>query len=269
MLSKRALAVTVAACLIWFGLGSLTSNDAHAACKQSAQVSAGDGFVEGDSERHCPDERAQGNEPREPSGSTRNATAEPPSRLPDSGCRTDAGESSVLRCAVDEPGDLTAIREFTPPTEAEVRVALRLPDPTPRFGPDPSVNEWKMLAVGYPIWLWTDKPTTLKATATHDGLTMTLTAERTSTSFDLGDGHHLTCTRTTEYPARPDRYGTPSPTCGYTYQKRSRPGHDYTVTATTHWQITWTTAGRTGTLTTTHTGRRTLPIGELQALIRG
>jgi hypothetical protein len=193
----------------------------------------------------------------------------PASRLPDSGCRTDAGESSVLRCAVDEPGDLTAIREFTPPTEAEVRVALRLPDPTPRFGPDPSVNEWKMLAVGYPIWLWTDKPTTLEATATHDGLTMTLTAERTSTSFDLGDGHHLTCTRTTEYPARPDRYGTPSPACGYTYQKRSRPGHDYTVTATTHWQITWTTAGRTGTLTTTHTGRRTLPIGELQALIRG
>lgn len=188
-----------------------------------------------------------------------------------SDCLRPVGAGAAVRCERDpaEPGDLTAIREFTPPTEAEVRVVLRLPDPTPRFGPDPSVNEWKMLAVGYPIWLWTDKPTTLEATATHDGLTMTLTAERTSTSFDLGDGHHLTCTRTTEYPARPDRYGTPSPTCGYTYQKRSRPGHDYTVTATTHWQITWTTAGRTGTLTTTHTGHRTLPIGELQALIRG
>ncbi|MBN9106220.1 MAG: hypothetical protein J0I14_14570 [Propionibacteriaceae bacterium] len=256
------------ALLISCGGAIMTGSPAMADDDADPQLSAGNGEVTGAlTIQHPGDHRGLANP--EPDAPESPLPKPPPTRLPDSGCRTDAGESSVLRCAVDEPGDLTAIREFTPPTEAEVRVALRLPDPTPRFGPDPSVNEWKMLAVGYPIWLWTDKPTTLEATATHDGLTMTLTAERTSTSFDLGDGHHLTCTRTTEYPARPDRYGTPSPTCGYTYQKRSRPGHDYTVTATTHWQITWTTAGRTGTLTTTHTGHRTLPIGELQALIRG
>lgn len=158
---------------------------------------------------------------------------------------------------------------FTPPTLAEVRVALRLPDPTPRLGPDPEANQWKMLAVGYPIWLWTDPPTTITATASHDGLTMTLTANRTSTSFDMDDGHTITCTATTPYPQHPHPYGTPSPTCGHTYQNRSKPGHDYTITATTHWQITWTTTGHTGTLTTTHTGHRQLPIGELQTLTKG
>jgi hypothetical protein len=174
-----------------------------------------------------------------------------------------------LRCAVDDPDWPGVELLFVPPTEAEVRVALHLPDPTPRFGPDPSVNEWKMLAVGYPIWLWTDAPTELSATATHDGLSMTLRAEWTSTSFEMGDGHTVTCTKTTEYPKHPDRYGAPSPTCGYTYQKRSKPGHDYTVTASTHWLVSWATGGHSGTLTTTYAGRRMLPIGELQALIRG
>ena len=166
-----------------------------------------------------------------------------------------------------DPNGVTLI--VTPPSEAEVRVALHLPDPTPRFGPEPSANEWKMLAVGYPIWLWTDPPTHLSATATHDGLTMTLTADWTSTTFDMGDDHKVTCSRTTKYPEHPARYGTPSPTCGYTYQARSKPGHDYTVAATTHWDVTWSTAGRTGSLTTTYTGRRTLPVGELQAVVKG
>ena len=41
------------------------------------------------------------------------------------------------------------------------------------------------------------------------------------------------------------------------------------MTATTHWAVTWATAGRTGTLATTYTGERTLAVGELQALIKG
>jgi hypothetical protein len=169
----------------------------------------------------------------------------------------------------DDPAVPGVHTGFTPPSEAEVRVLLRLPDPRPRFGPDPGVNEWKMLVVGYPIWLWTDPPARVSATGRHDGLTMTLTARWTSTTFDMGDGHSRTCTATTIYPKRPDHYGRPSPTCGYTYQKRSKPGHDYTVTATTHWQVTWSTAGHSGTLTTSHTGQRTLAIGELHALIKG
>jgi len=148
----------------------------------------------------------------------------------------------------------------------EVVAKLKLPDPTPRLGPDPSVNEWNMLAVGYPIWLWTDQPTHLATTAHHDGLTFTLDAQQTSTTFDMGDGNTKTCTATTPYTTYTPK---PSPTCGYTYETPSPVGHPYTLTATTTWTITWQATGHHGTLTHTTTGTRTLDVGELQSLIIG
>ncbi|MBN9107050.1 MAG: hypothetical protein J0I14_18850 [Propionibacteriaceae bacterium] len=229
-------------------------------------VTASDGWVSG---RVTKEEPGHNGEQTRRTKDTQPSTQSPPYYDP-LDCVRPVGAGAAVDCERDLPEPASGVELlFVPPTEAEVRVALHLPDPTPRFGPDPSVNEWKMLAVGYPIWLWTDAPTELSATATHDGLSMTLRAEWTSTSFEMGDGHTVTCTKTTEYPKHPDRYGAPSPTCGYTYQKRSKPGHDYTVTASTHWRVSWATGGHSGTLTTTYAGRRMLPIGELQALIRG
>jgi len=155
------------------------------------------------------------------------------------------------------------------PTSTQLRqvvAKLKLPDPTPRLGPDPSVNEWNMLAVGYPIWLWTDQPTHLATTAHHDGLTFTLDAQWTSTTFNMGDGNTKTCTATTPYTTYTPK---PSPTCGYTYEDASPVGHPYTLTATTTWTITWQATGHHGTLTHTTTGTRTLDVGELQSLIIG
>ena len=170
----------------------------------------------------------------------------------------------------------TPVGTLTPlpkaPSESQLRrvaTQLKLPDPTPRFGPDPSVNEWKMLAVGFPIWLWTDRPTTVSTTAHHDGLTFTLTATWTSTTFTMGDGHSKTCTATTIRPKTVKPATKPSPTCSYTYQTKSKIGHPYTVTAATHWRINWTTNGYQGTFNHTYTGSRTLTIGELQSLING
>ncbi len=229
-------------------------------------VTASDGWVSG---RVTKEEPGHNGEQTRRTKDTQPSTQSPPYYDP-LDCVRPVGAGAAVDCERDLPEPASGVELlFVPPTEAEVRVALHLPDPTPRFGPDPSVNEWKMLAVGYPIWLWTDAPTELSATATHDGLSMTLRAEWTSTSFEMGDGHTVTCTKTTEYPKHPDRYGAPSPTCGYTYQKRSKPGHDYTVTASTHWRVSWATGGHSGTLTSTYAGRRMLPIGELQALIRG
>ncbi|MDQ7991277.1 MAG: hypothetical protein REI45_01215, partial [Propionicimonas sp.] len=84
-------------------------------------------------------------------------------------------------------------------------VRLQLPTPTPQFGPDPSVNEWNMAAVGYPLWLWTEGPRTVTSTESGYGLTFTLRAHYRSTTFELGDGHTRRCTDTTPYPrsARP------------------------------------------------------------------
>lgn len=156
------------------------------------------------------------------------------------------------------------------PSVAEVArlvvVRLRLPDPTPQFGPDPSVNEWQMIPVGYPVWLWTEGPDDLSATTQAYGYTFTLRAERTSTVFVLGDGHSVTCTGVTPYTAAVTP-GSASPTCGYTYAEPSRPGPDYAVSATTRWRVTWTAAGETGVITATHTGNSTLAVGELFALV--
>jgi len=151
----------------------------------------------------------------------------------------------------------------------EVVAKLKLPDPTPQIGPDPNNNKWHMLAVGYPIWLWTNQPTTLTTTAHHDGLTCTLQATWQSTTFTTGDNTTTTCTTTTTYPQHPSKPGTPSPTCGHTYQTPSPKNHPYTITAQTNWNINWNTNNQHGTLTTTYTGQHQLTIGELQTLTKG
>ncbi|HEY3338059.1 MAG TPA: hypothetical protein VGK18_06120 [Propionicimonas sp.] len=145
-------------------------------------------------------------------------------------------------------------------------VKLQLPDPTPRFGPDPSVNEWKMAAVGYPLWLWTDGPRVVSSRVRAYGVTFVLRADWQSTTFDMGDGHHLTCTRTPVYPAN-TKPGRKSPSCGYTYLTSSLPKGNYTVTATTNWRIGWRALGQSGSIPGTHTGQWSLPVGELNALV--
>ena len=172
----------------------------------------------------------------------------------------------------DEPG--TPARRLTPArlaislsTVARTLVTkLQLPDPTPRFGPDPSVNEWKMAAVGYPLWLWTDAPTTVSDRVQAYGITFTLRATWQSTTFDMGDGHQVTCTRTRAYQPS-TRPGTKSPACGYTYLTSSLPKGNYKVTATTNWQISWSALGRTGSMPGSHSGSWSLPVGELNALV--
>mgnify|MGYP001197172795 CR=1 FL=1 len=146
-------------------------------------------------------------------------------------------------------------------------VRLQLPKPTPQFGPDPADNEWDMMAVGYPIWLWTEGPETVTATESAYGYTFTLRAHYRSTTFEMGDGKTKQCTDTTAY-RQAVKPGTASPTCGYTYLKAARDG-TYTVTATTHWDVDWSVAGFSGTLPGTHSASRELPVGELQAIVVG
>ncbi len=145
-------------------------------------------------------------------------------------------------------------------------VKLQLPDPTPRFGPDPSVNEWRMAAVGYPLWLWTDGPTVVSSRVRAYGITFTLRADWQSTDFDMGDGHQVTCTRTLVYPAN-TKPGRKSTACGYTYLTSSLPKGNYMVTATTNWRISWSALGQSGSVPGVHSGAWSLPVGELNALI--
>ena len=163
-------------------------------------------------------------------------------------------------------GEAAEVTQVDPEDVArELVVQLQLPDPTPRFGPDPSANEWKMAAVGYPLWLWTDGPRQVSTTASRYGISFTLTANWRSTTFNMGDGNRVTCTDTKKYTTSV-KAGAKSPKCGYTYAKSSLPKGKYRVTATTNWRITWNALGQSGTLPGTHSAGRDLPVGELNAL---
>ena len=139
---------------------------------------------------------------------------------------------------------------------------LHLPDGTPVIGPDPHVNEWDMLAVGLPVWFWTEDQPTLDATLTMNGITIHLAASRASTTFDVGDGTTLTCPTPPSRPAGTDPM-QPSPTCGHTYQRPDT----YTVEATTWWSVRWSALGQSGRLSIPVTATVPLRVGELQSVI--
>jgi len=178
--------------------------------------------------------------------------------------RTQAGEDCVAVAGLGLARSAVDVEALA----RQVIVRLRLPDPTPRIGPEPEDNEWRMAAVGFPLWLWTDGPRTVRAVETAYGVRFTLRADWVSTTFSMGDGRSRTCTATRPYPdsAKP---GSASPSCGYTYQRASLPDGSYRVTATTRWRISWSALGLSGTLPGTHAGSRTLRVGEVHSLVVG
>ncbi|MGV8907928.1 MAG: hypothetical protein ACOH1Y_03020, partial [Propionicimonas sp.] len=177
----------------------------------------------------------------------------------------DAGCRETTATPTRKPSTAKLVRSLSSVARTLI-VGLQLPDPTPRIGPDPTHNEWKMAAVGFPLWLWTDGPTTVSNQVRAYGITFTLRARWQSTTFDMGDGHRITCTETSVYPTNTTP-GSKSPDCGYTYLTSSLPKGNYHVTATTNWRISWNALGQTGSLPGTHTGTFPLPVGELNALV--
>ncbi|TDC48795.1 hypothetical protein E1212_20120 [Jiangella ureilytica] len=109
--------------------------------------------------------------------------------------------------------------------------------------------------VGAPVWMWVTNagPTTwgpVQEAATVGGVSVTVTAEVENVTWDMGDGHTVTCAEPGD-PYRPSLGVRPSPTCGHSYTQTSagQPGTAYTVTATANWTATWTAStGAEGTL---------------------
>lgn len=163
-----------------------------------------------------------------------------------------------------------AAGEAPPPPSADylagIAVArIKFPEAAPSFGPDPQDNQWKMIPIGHPIWLWTEGASTVSSSDSVMGYAITLTARRTSVSFNMGDGTVKSCSTMTPY-TRSVAPGTPSPDCGHSYQKRPAAG-SYTVTTTATWEVTWSVLGQTGVIPVTQTSSRSLPVGELQAVV--
>lgn len=122
--------------------------------------------------------------------------------------------------------------------------------------------------VGVPNWMWVEQPDPqtygpITRSASAAGFTVTATARVEHVVWDMGDGQVITCTGPgTPYEAS---FGmASSPDCGHTYTAQG----EYTVSATSHWVITWAGIGRTGTITMDLTRAAAVTIGEAQVVTR-
>lgn len=174
------------------------------------------------------------------------------------------------------PGDLVEVfgpagqPAIAPAQAGAIAVArLQLPLNAPKVGPDPKVNKWKMAAVGYPLWIWADGPTHVGPVSDSvAGLSVSLDAQLTKTVFRMGDGKTVTCAGGGTPYRTGTKAATPSPTCGYRYEKPSLPKGDYTVTAIGYWAVTWSVNGASGVITVPRVATAPLPVGEVQVLVR-
>lgn len=136
----------------------------------------------------------------------------------------------------------------------------------PRIASSPRTAQLVQL----PTWLWLAGGwQDVLATASVPGVSVTATARPESITWSMGDGATVSCTG----PGTPYRSGvdprSSSPDCGHTYRRSSAgaPGHEFAVSATVHWAVTWSGAGQSGAfpeLTTTSSAR--FRVVESQAL---
>lgn len=191
--------------------------------------------------------------------------------------QADARDKAVHSCIVGDPATAKPSKPGKPAAVApapdpellarRAMLGLNLPQPTPIVEPSPNLNKWHTLAIGQPLWLRTrDNATTMTRTMTVEGYPVRLTATRRPISFAMGDGHTVTCTRTTPWNPHVDP-DADSPTCGYRYATLPKGGHSYTVTATTPWTITWSVLGKSGTTTLTKSDATTIPIHEILTVL--
>ncbi|GAA1373624.1 hypothetical protein GCM10009638_07770 [Luteococcus sanguinis] len=139
---------------------------------------------------------------------------------------------------------------------------LTLPDAVPSISPDPANNEWGMLAVGLPVWFSSDEPASVDASTTQQGIAITLVATKQSTTLDLGDGSTIVCTSMTVRPISAPAMQK-SPDCGHTYVTHG----DYTITATTVWNLDWAALGQSGSFRMQMSGSSDLKVGELTSKV--
>lgn len=130
--------------------------------------------------------------------------------------------------------------------------------------PPPGPDSYTLL--GLPTWLWVADPTPntwgpISRTASSDGVSVTATARVDKVVWDMGDGTQLSCGKGTPYHVAFD--DDPSPTCGHTYRG---PG-TFPVTATSYWEVDWSGAGQSGTITFTLSRDTSVTVREAFALV--
>jgi hypothetical protein len=131
---------------------------------------------------------------------------------------------------------------------------------TPPEGPD------SYTLFGIPTWMWVDDPAPrtwgpIRRSASAGAVTVTANARVAKVVWDMGDGTVVSCGKGTPYD--PAFEAEPSPNCGHVYQD---PG-TYQVTATSHWDVDWSGAGQSGTITFTLSRDASVWVREAHGLI--
>ena len=148
---------------------------------------------------------------------------------------------------------------------SQASLELGVPAPVVRLGPDPSWNKWKLLAVGLPIWLWTEGIQPQTAATSAEGIDIQMQAAPGGATVDWGDGTVIWCATMTSKT----RYTDPllmSPDCGHKYE---HPG-DYTITVTQQWIVDWAALNQHGQLQLQSVGTYpNLPIRNFHAVVTG
>lgn len=160
---------------------------------------------------------------------------------------------------------------FDPPDPAELAAralaSINRQRPTVHVAPDPDNGPG---LVGLPVWLWTDRAAApsrnnpIRASASERGVTVTISAYVERIVWNMGNGDTVTCTG----PGTPyDGRGGKSPTCGYDGYPKSSGDGTYTITATAHWVVPWTSSsGASDTIRNTLTASDQIEIDELQVV---
>lgn len=115
----------------------------------------------------------------------------------------------------------------------------------------PADNPDSMAIVGHPVWMWFDNPSlgtvgSEEPIVVEEGtVRVTLDVKVDSVDFDMGDGNVVTC----HYNPETGTVGTPytegadldSSDCSHVYESTSagQDGDEFTITATTNWDVTW------------------------------
>jgi hypothetical protein len=139
----------------------------------------------------------------------------------------------------------------------------------PSVGATPLPSATAVSLIGLPTWLWVEDADErswgpITRTASAGGVTVTATAKVARVVWDMGDGNTVTCTnKGTQWT--PAKGAGDSPTCGYRYTRRG----ERTITATTFWEVDWSGAGQSGTITFDLSGSRDVNVVELRAVITG
>ena len=124
-----------------------------------------------------------------------------------------------------------------------------------------------MGVVGWNVWLWVDGASAstfgpITRSASAGGYTVTATGRVSRVVWDMGNGDQVTCGRGTPYPRYSADRDPKSPDCGYVYMRDG----DYTVSATSYWEVSWSGIGQSGVIPMQLTSTGRVTIAEIQVV---